>query len=464
MRFYVTDDAFKYLHGLDVKEFVDEFHLLLKRSQLRTLGPSEVPKARQRSQYKHTRTFWEEVELLRNLHPEKGLLGEDEMLNTAAKEWRRQAESALNVQEGHLGGLLKEAIAVACLSQRCFLWAESVTKAYASWKLKNQSNNKVNRMLFVQLPGLRDEEMVFHLLQSFRSGELNKLEFNEKLKEAKVAASRGKKRQLPALNETDSGSLKRRNALLEARIVTLQREMADLRDKLRTPETPATDVYTFHGSDDEDASLPSVTPPRSEDEEEALQTNETDSEEEPLSDDSISLLLPTITYSRNIGKRVCQEETEHRNGPEENGSKTDESNERVLLDTLSRLDERQGEECQHVEEEEGAGGRFFTDDEFSNLQPALPVWAQDDGEWFKAKVVKSGSKGVKVHYIGYGKQHEKTLGKTEVKTYRFSVGERVRARWEDGHLYRGTVKRSKEKVYTILFDDGVTWDTEDVTF
>ncbi|XP_062610112.1 uncharacterized protein LOC134271904 [Saccostrea cucullata] len=55
-------------------------------------------------------------------------------------------DTALNVQEGHLRALLKEAIGVTCPSQRCFLWAQS----------------------------------------SFRSVELTKLEFNEKLKEAKL--------------------------------------------------------------------------------------------------------------------------------------------------------------------------------------------------------------------------------------------------------------------------------------
>lgn len=81
---------------------------------------------------------------------------------------------------------MKEAISVACLSKRCYLWALSIMEAYKKWKTKHQGNNKINRMLFVQLPGLKKEETIFHLLRQFRGGELSKTEFNSRLKEEKV--------------------------------------------------------------------------------------------------------------------------------------------------------------------------------------------------------------------------------------------------------------------------------------
>lgn len=77
-------------------------------------------------------------------------------------------------------------ISVACLSKRCYLWALSIMEAYKNWKTKHQGNNKINRMLFVQLPGLKKEETIFHLLRQFRGGELSKTEFNSRLKEEKV--------------------------------------------------------------------------------------------------------------------------------------------------------------------------------------------------------------------------------------------------------------------------------------
>lgn len=88
--------------------------------------------------------------------------------------------------QGQLGGLMKEGISVACLSKRCYLWALSIMEAYKNWKTKHQGNNKINRMLFVQLPGLKKEETIFHLLRQFRGGELSKTEFNSRLKEEKV--------------------------------------------------------------------------------------------------------------------------------------------------------------------------------------------------------------------------------------------------------------------------------------
>lgn len=43
--FYVTDESFKSLHGLQVSEFLDEFPLVVKRNSLRTAGdPKESPK------------------------------------------------------------------------------------------------------------------------------------------------------------------------------------------------------------------------------------------------------------------------------------------------------------------------------------------------------------------------------------------------------------------------------------
>ena len=59
---------------------------------------------------------------------------------------------------------MKEAISVACLSRRCYQKGQSIMTLYQGWKLRRQGNNKVNRMLFVQLPGLRNESKIFDLL------------------------------------------------------------------------------------------------------------------------------------------------------------------------------------------------------------------------------------------------------------------------------------------------------------
>ena len=57
---------------------------------------------------------------------------------------------------------------------------------YQDWKIKRQANNKVNAMLFGQLPGNRDEDKINQLLSLAENGAISKKELNEKLKEAKV--------------------------------------------------------------------------------------------------------------------------------------------------------------------------------------------------------------------------------------------------------------------------------------
>lgn len=87
--------------------------------------------------------------------------------------------------KGNLGGSFKEHISVACLSRRCFALAQQIMEAYSRWELKQQTNNKVNMMLFAQLPGVKSEDVIFEHLVKLKT-KMSKAEFNEELKIFKV--------------------------------------------------------------------------------------------------------------------------------------------------------------------------------------------------------------------------------------------------------------------------------------
>lgn len=87
--------------------------------------------------------------------------------------------------KGHFGGSFKEHISVACLS-RCFKLAQQIMEAYSRWELKQQTNNKINRMLFAQLPGVKSEDVIFEHLMKLKTKKISKAEFNEELKIFKV--------------------------------------------------------------------------------------------------------------------------------------------------------------------------------------------------------------------------------------------------------------------------------------
>ena len=121
------------------------------------------------------------------------------MLDSSNRHWRRKAERELNFTEvnnfliymyvnlnfidilvykkeskfffiyiGALWWNLQRHLSVASLSPRCYALAVDIMELYGKWELKRQTNNKVNRMLFAQLPGVRNEDTIYRCLREFR--------------------------------------------------------------------------------------------------------------------------------------------------------------------------------------------------------------------------------------------------------------------------------------------------------
>ncbi|XP_062605593.1 uncharacterized protein LOC134267388, partial [Saccostrea cucullata] len=185
---------------------------------------------------------------------------------------------------------------------------------------------------------------------------------------------------------------------------------------------------------------------------------------------NLVVLTPKLTYSRYIGLSFSSIESENAEtaSVQETAqtAETTTDNEETLLTTLKDLrKDNEKEPCQMVQTQTSEDNRKTkTSIEIQNLEEGKCVWAKDDGDWFKAKVVKMKVDGVKVHYVGYGAQFDKWLSLDEVKDYEFSIGEDVKARWDDGFFYKGKIVEKNAKVYTVLFNDGVTGRTEHVKF
>ncbi|XP_078334054.1 uncharacterized protein LOC144625746 [Crassostrea virginica] len=245
--------------------------------------------------------------LIRQLHPDLSALGNEEMLDSSNKHWRRKAERELNFTEGHFGGTFKEHLSVASLSPRCYTLAVDIMEMYGKWELKRQTNNKVNRMLFAQLPGVRNEDTIYRYLREFRQGKLSKAEFNEELKTYKRELQEERsmvRMERKSIKETSTTSteLRKWNMILLREKEALKLKLKNLESKLALQED----------MQDHDSDFTIVT---------ASERVDTDSDEEIVlfeavlddpyqieKEDTDVLELPPMKYSRRVGSKLRKEE------------------------------------------------------------------------------------------------------------------------------------------------------------
>lgn len=78
------------------------------------------------------------------------------------------------------GGFFKEVICVSCLGRPSYILAIQVMKDRAS------SGHKVNRTCFECLPGVKDKDTIFKVLQRWSLGQFDQKIANKLWKEIKV--------------------------------------------------------------------------------------------------------------------------------------------------------------------------------------------------------------------------------------------------------------------------------------
>ncbi|XP_062610329.1 uncharacterized protein LOC134272105 [Saccostrea cucullata] len=500
--FYVSDQRFKHLHGLEAGTFEDKVGSILSSSRhglVDEVVAMSMPKAKKRKVV-HSLSFREEVQVMRQLHPDVDRVGVTEMLDPSNREWRRQAERELNF-EGRFGGSFKEHISVACLSPRCYALSVEIMDLYGRWGLKQQTNCKVNRMLFAQLPGLREEDTIYKLLGAFFTKKLSKKEFNEELKNAKELQNEN---DLPAVRKdrkanrdhsTTATELRRNNIRLIKEKQALLLENRKLKKALTQSEenqdvnSQQEDVFAYQ-SDEEELyeeaevhhqpkereilEVPSVKYARylgrsiQEEEEEARDR----ADELDDSSDSFHMEQPTFTYSR-LPAQACNGKADGAKEKEASPTSATEQNLLITLEKIQGLEQKAEDEEQYfvcsVEKENEITPETEQEKETEQtecFQLGDCVLAKDgpEDEWFKAKIINTEGRMYKVHYMGYSSSYDKLVEPREVKPYIFEAGEKIRAMWEDGHFYKGKIRGRTTEGYTVQFQDGVIFTTNNVRF
>lgn len=304
--FYVTDRMFKPLHGSTAALLTLRFISIAAKAGLRIENDYDTkPTSKgKKTKFFHRLSFMEEVQVMRQLHPDEQTAKDHEMLDTSNRSWRRGAERELHFTQGvHFGGSFKEHISVACLSRRSFALAQQIMEAYSRWELKQQTNNKVNRMLFAQLPGVKSEDVIFEHLVKLKEKKMSKAEFNEELKifkrDYQEEAERHRVERKAAREiSTTSTELRRQNMRLIREKEELSRQLKTLKSKMSSNEvqgavgeSAVNDIYDYH-SDSEDFSLF----------QEAEETTQQSQEGE------IVLQVPPMKYSRRLGSKVSRED------------------------------------------------------------------------------------------------------------------------------------------------------------
>ncbi|XP_046568668.1 uncharacterized protein LOC124277061 [Haliotis rubra] len=126
----------------------------------------------------------EECQTFRRLHPANPQFDTTAVLDSKHKEWRAKCMAAVGLEseKTYFGGAYKEHLAVSVMSQRCYDAAVNIMTQYRHNQLPKQTAKAVNRALFKEIPGTRDEEALYQKLIDFRDGRTGKENFNRTLK------------------------------------------------------------------------------------------------------------------------------------------------------------------------------------------------------------------------------------------------------------------------------------------
>ncbi|XP_067685070.1 uncharacterized protein [Haliotis asinina] len=186
-----------------------------------------------KGQVLNTNDFQAIVETFRRLHPSKRQCDPTRVLDSKLKEWRAKCMAVLGLEseKTYFGGAYKEHLAVSVMSQRCYDTASSIMKQYRLNQHPKQKSTIVNRALFKEVPGTRDEEALYQALLDFSDGKIGKEKFNRTLKIMKQGKQKDElswKRE----NEKLRQELKRQQAIIESqekRIATLEAELRTLK-------------------------------------------------------------------------------------------------------------------------------------------------------------------------------------------------------------------------------------------
>ncbi|XP_060595324.1 uncharacterized protein LOC132749533 isoform X2 [Ruditapes philippinarum] len=206
-----------------------------------TSTPGRPRKENEKEKYKCPYSFEEQVEIIRRLHPDVELSGELEFLRPAVKSWRISAMRAMSFTGtlSQFGGWFKEALAVACISKRCYKLVRSIIVN------RKSTHQKVNRTLFRNLPGVRDELFLYSVLKQLDEETISAVQFNKIMYDEKVSLREN-------VRPSGGEDLVDENRRLKIELEKMRKKCQELEVKVQQleQEKNATNVYAFEDLDD----------------------------------------------------------------------------------------------------------------------------------------------------------------------------------------------------------------------
>jgi hypothetical protein len=100
-------------------------------------------------------------------------------------------------------------------------------------------------------------------------------------------------------------------------------------------------------------------------------------------------------------------------------------------------------------------------DQGAPLRGPVRVWAEENGRWYKAKVLAEGADACYVHYLGYSSRWDAWIGYTRIRPFApqgLPAGTAVSVEWH-GRWYAAHVRRSYMGLHLVRYDGyGEEWD------
>ncbi|XP_067656074.1 uncharacterized protein [Haliotis asinina] len=359
------------------------------------------------------------VMAFRNLHPRSGK-SETAPLGGADMKWRKQCQATLKPTDPslhHFGGRFKVHLAVAATSDRCYRLILEIIDLFSLGKLKEQKHTKVNTCLFLETVSFKDEATLYRKLTEFRNSEISKEEFNLQLKQIKQANKGAAISQDTAIDVLVlKEQLKEKDRLIEE----LRTQNLFLRQELDKM------VYAFNDSDDDhDFQITLV---------QDLLHEESARERLENVPGVESSELPVIPYkgraSRNGRKNL---QTSLKKKAPEKASRIAETEEMAESYLQKRRHNKEMAPCK--------------------FKVGLTVEAlENDGFWYKAKVLSVQRERVKIHWTGY--DMDEWLPTRNVR-FELKSGDKVEAPWlvHRAARYPGHVEHVDGEYVRIEFND-----------
>lgn len=185
----------------------------------------------------HHRTLKEEIEIMRNAHPQQGKVSNRDFLETSNTKWRRTCEALLGFDpskhDGTFGGSFREQIYLATLPECCYEELLHIFEAFKNGHIPTtRATSSIKPGLFAQLVGDKREVEVHHQLSNLASGIVSLEQFRKDLQASRINRN----------TEDSVTGLKNENSRLRQENKRLREEVARLKARKENDVDPYSEL------------------------------------------------------------------------------------------------------------------------------------------------------------------------------------------------------------------------------